>query len=115
MKWHRPEVVAAYLDKVMLVTRLREVRALQGFSRILPAERARDPGTLASPSDPGWRPAIEVRGEGIFLVLGDSRLADLGAGSERCYARPPARPPLRSSAQLGGARSPTGRSRRGSS
>jgi hypothetical protein len=61
------------ISKVMLVTRLREVRALQGFSRILP------PGgsdTLAPlfMTDPGWRPAIEVRGEGLFLVLDEARI-----------------------------------------
>jgi hypothetical protein len=57
------------IAKVMLVTRLREVRALQGFSRILPPSG--DIRELASifTSDPGWRPAIEVKGEGIFLVL----------------------------------------------
>jgi Domain of unknown function (DUF1998) len=55
--------------KVMLVTRLREVRALQGFSRILPSSGGtRDLAPLFT-NDPGWRPAIEVRGEGIFLVL----------------------------------------------
>ena len=26
--------------------------------------------------DPGWRPAIEVRGEGLFLVLDESRIAE---------------------------------------
>jgi hypothetical protein len=61
------------ISKLMLVTRLREVRALQGFSRILP------PGgsdTLAPlfMTDPGWRPAIEVRGEGLFLVLDEARI-----------------------------------------
>ncbi len=47
----------------MLVTRLREVRALQGFSRILPPG---GPETLAPlfSDDPGWRPAIEVRAKG---------------------------------------------------
>jgi hypothetical protein len=74
---HAAEVPASLkgvISNVMLVTRLREVRALQGFSRILPPG---GPETLASlfTSDPRWRPAIEVKGEGVFLVLDRRRLA----------------------------------------
>jgi hypothetical protein len=62
--------------KVMLVTRLREVRALQGFTRILPPSGGtRDLAPLFT-SDPDWRPAIEVRGEGIFLVLQTESLVE---------------------------------------
>jgi hypothetical protein len=57
----------------MLVTRLREVRALQGFSRILPPAGGDTLAPLFT-SDPRWRPAIEVRGEGLFLVLDEGRL-----------------------------------------
>jgi hypothetical protein len=64
----RTPALSDLISKVMLVTRLREVRALQGFSRILPPG---GPETLAPlfTADPNWRPAIEVRGEGLFLVL----------------------------------------------
>jgi Domain of unknown function (DUF1998) len=63
------------IAKVMLATRLREVRALQGFSRILPPSGGtRDLAPIFT-SDPGWRPAIEVRGEGIFLTLHTDSLA----------------------------------------
>jgi hypothetical protein len=64
----RSPAVADLISKVMLVTRLREVRALQGFSRILPPG---GPETMAPlfTADPNWRPAIEVRGEGLFLLL----------------------------------------------
>ena len=56
----------------MLVKRLREVRALDGFTRMLPPGAAqRDLAPLFT-SDPGWRPAIEVKGEGIFLVLDET-------------------------------------------
>jgi Domain of unknown function (DUF1998) len=65
--------VAQYVGKVMLVTRLREVRALQGFSRILPPEGTETLAPLFT-DDPGWRPAIEVRGEGLFLVLDGPRI-----------------------------------------
>ena len=61
-------------EKVVRVERLREVRALVGFTRI------DSPGDYADPSDippelrgplsrgaPTWVPVSEVRGEGIFL------------------------------------------------
>ena len=69
-----PASLSDVISKVMLVTRLREVRALQGFSRILPPS---GPETLAPlfATDPGWRPAIEVRGEGMFLVLDGARIS----------------------------------------
>ena len=62
-----------WLDRVMAVTRLREVRALQGFTRVLPPSPSDDPARRASlfAVDPGWLPAIEVMGEGVFLKLND--------------------------------------------
>ncbi len=59
-----------WFDRVMLVRRLREVRVLESFTRLLPP----GPGDDARRApifvdDPGWRPAIEVRGEGVFLRL----------------------------------------------
>jgi hypothetical protein len=70
-----PAVLAAAITAVRLVTRLREVRALQGFSRILPPG---GPQTLAPlfGDDPHWRPAIEVKGEGLFLALEGDRLSE---------------------------------------
>lgn len=70
----RSPLLAGVIAKVMLVTRLREVRALQGFSRILPGGGADALAPLFA-SDPRWRPAIEVRGEGLFLVIDENRLA----------------------------------------
>lgn len=62
------------LSQVVLVERLREVRALAGFTRIdSPGEMAEndEEEVLAvspiSRKKPTWIPAIEVRGEGIFL------------------------------------------------
>ena len=59
-----------WLDRVVLVHRLRVVTALDRFSRIQSA--AANAAPLASaPVD--WRPAMEVHGEGIFLrPSGDS-------------------------------------------
>lgn len=64
----------AYFEKVVRVERLREVRALVGFTRI------ESPGDYADPQDipaelraplsrsaPSWVPVSEVRGEGLFL------------------------------------------------
>jgi len=64
--------VAPFFSKIRLVHKLRETRALAGFTRILPPD-----GSLASPRlqplklDPqiDWLPAIKVYGEGIFLEL----------------------------------------------
>jgi hypothetical protein len=61
------------LEKVVLVERLREVRALIGFTRIdSPGEPDENPevgGILAplSRRKPNWVPATDVRGEGIFV------------------------------------------------
>ena len=60
------------LDQVVQVTRLREVKALVGFTRISAPERRelepRNRVALARGPLP-WVPAVEQRGEGIFLQL----------------------------------------------
>jgi len=59
-----------YLHIVTRVARLREVRVLKGFTRIKPPSEE-DNQVLAplsvTPMD--WLPAIEIRGEGIFISL----------------------------------------------
>jgi hypothetical protein len=76
-KLREVEAPASYsklLSRIMLVERLREVRALTGFTRI------ESPGDLSDEPDvapekrgalsrrpPEWVPASEVRGEGVFL------------------------------------------------
>jgi hypothetical protein len=57
------------------VTRLREVRVLRGFTRIYPRGGEED-ATMAPISSRklDWLPAIEVRGEGIFIKLHESAL-----------------------------------------
>lgn len=62
-----------YLERVVLVERMREVRAMIGFTRLdAPGEWGEDPTAAArrmpiSRSKPSWVPAAEVRGEGIFI------------------------------------------------
>ncbi|WP_220182844.1 DUF1998 domain-containing protein [Sphaerisporangium album] len=77
--WRDEQVEAELrIDQVMRVKRLREVRVLQGFSR-LAAPSAENPSRRASlytaENPPDWLPAIEVIGEGVFLRLDTARLA----------------------------------------
>lgn len=67
-----PEVVA----QVSRVGRLREVRALTGFTRILPST-GEDDVAVAPLTDSGrshWLPAVEVLGEGVFVRLDEKIL-----------------------------------------
>ncbi|MBG0814846.1 DUF1998 domain-containing protein [Planomonospora sp. ID82291] len=59
------------IGRTMLVKRLREVRALQSFTRVeMPTALAGDTRRSAmSNTDVGWLPAVEVSGEGVFLTL----------------------------------------------
>ncbi|MFJ9886302.1 DrmB family protein [Streptomyces sp. NPDC091287] len=76
-----PATASAWLDRVVLVHRLREVSALTGFTRIdapewLPQEDV--PSTKAARltrEQPSWVPCAELRGEGVFLALREDRLA----------------------------------------
>lgn len=74
-----PDRLAPYIDKLAKVVRLREVRALKSFSRIYEPATVDDPGraTLCdlSRTPLNWLPAMEVRGEGIFIALNEDRVA----------------------------------------
>lgn len=68
------------LQKVVLVHRLREVQALVGFTRFEAMAPSTD-GELdagvqraALAREPSWFPAIETRGEGIFLHFRNDRI-----------------------------------------
>lgn len=65
------------LDQLQLVTRLREVRALCGFSRILPPRGVDGESSNIVPvgGDERLLPAIEVTGEGLFLRLNAETVA----------------------------------------
>jgi len=73
-----PDDFTKYFEKIVLVEKLREVRALIGFTRIdsprdfdnpfdLPAERR----ARLSRREPTWIPASETRGEGIFFQFSE--------------------------------------------
>lgn len=65
-----------YFEDTVLVERIREVRALLGFTRIESNADFAEPTMLhdgrltrISRETPNWLPATEVRGEGIFLRI----------------------------------------------
>jgi hypothetical protein len=68
-----PDEVADRIDYLARAVRLRELRALKGFTRVNPPAAAEDPAGI--PIAPislqrlRWLPAVEVRGEGIFISL----------------------------------------------
>ncbi|MDQ1677843.1 MAG: hypothetical protein QOC93_2987 [Actinomycetota bacterium] len=60
--------VSDVVAQVMEVSRLREVRALDGFTRVVPPAGANDPRKAAlSARALSWLPAVEVLGEGVFV------------------------------------------------
>lgn len=88
-----PTDYASYFEKIVLVEKLREVRALVGFTRIMsprdfdsaadlpPENRARISRTAAT-----WLPASETRGEGIFFQFSENKLQDW-VGQHKEYDR----------------------------
>ncbi|NVJ05738.1 DUF1998 domain-containing protein [Myxococcus sp. AM001] len=78
-----PADFSAFLSGVVAAKRLREVRALEGFTRIHPPggpfrkiRQRLQPLFHDSNEGIDWRPAVELRGEGIFLFLRDKRLRE---------------------------------------
>lgn len=91
------EILKECIDKIVQVTRLREVRVLEGFSRLSPHEERPDdeedlpgkfslfngdkikPRLVKSDLDKlnrqsRWLPAVEVFGEGVFITLNEAAL-----------------------------------------
>lgn len=72
-----PDFLKPLVSKIVRVSRLREVRVVKGFTRINPPF---DPdGADVAPismESLDWLPAIEVRGEGIFLQLDIEKLGE---------------------------------------
>ncbi|MEX1221777.1 MAG: DUF1998 domain-containing protein [Idiomarina sp.] len=66
--------VRDYFSEVVLIPRLRETRALVGFSRVTPYDG--DPNRLAalSKKELSWLPAVSSNGEGIYLELSEDKL-----------------------------------------
>ena len=72
------DLVGSNFSRVALLDKLRETRAFVGFSRIYTSSAVTqaDRWKLISREQKNWLPAIVVRGEGIFLVFQNSRLAE---------------------------------------
>lgn len=98
-----PPELGAYLDAVVLARRLREVRAHVGFTRVKPPSTSfRNPasrmGRLYGRAL-AWLPAIELRGEGVFLRFsnealdGWETLPNVKARAAQLTARRPGTPP----------------------
>ena len=68
--------LASFVAKVCLVSKLRETRALKGFTRLLPADDPMSPrvAPISKGGSLRWLPASVVYGEGIFIDLDDSTL-----------------------------------------
>lgn len=78
-----PQSYAYVIEKVVLAERLREVRALIGFTRIESPGDYSDLGDFPqeqrvqlSRKAPRWVPTSEVRGEGVFLHFSESAIQD---------------------------------------
>ena len=81
-----PKGYERVIERVVLVERLREVRALIGFSRVEAPGDFGDvpdvPKEVRAPlarKDPVWVPSVEVRGEGVFLQFKESVVASWSA------------------------------------
>jgi len=74
-----PEEATDFIERVVLLERIREVRALRGFARIDPVPDVGDLGEVEAlqagmapvmrGKSHNWYPGVEFRGEGIFLQL----------------------------------------------
>lgn len=65
-----PAALQSAFNRIVRAVRLREVRAIRGFTRIDPPDDPTGPDVASlSVSARDWLPAIEIRGEGIFLAL----------------------------------------------
>lgn len=75
--------------QVSKATRLREVRALHGFSRVSPMPTDTTNPQLAklSAQDPVWLPGTEVLGEGIFVRLREKVVSEWEKTVLACHRR----------------------------
>lgn len=76
-----PEGYSSLIQQVVLVERLREVRAMVGFTRLDAVGELTDPDLSIqidpvplSRQPPTWVPTTEVRGEGIFIQFEEAKI-----------------------------------------
>ncbi len=93
-----PEYLHKYFNKIIRVTRLREVRVLLGFTRVDAPDPDADEQAnivyLTKGKTEKWLPAAEVHGEGIFIEfnrqtidtwLGNDQVKELSDKYAECY------------------------------
>lgn len=71
------EELSTWIESVRRVSRLREVRALRGFTRLTAAEQLPDANLAPlrpEQDEETWLPAVEMLGEGLFISLDPKRL-----------------------------------------
>lgn len=76
-----PSKYCKLIPEILLLKRLREVNALIGYTRVEAPEETDDPDERPPMADlcrgvPGWVPATEVHGEGIFLRFSESQVSN---------------------------------------
>lgn len=73
-----PPLLSGYIDRVVLAVRLREVMALLGFKRINPEYDVDNPDTYntVSRERKDWLPAVELKGEGVFIIFKEGVLVE---------------------------------------
>lgn len=72
-----PPEVADWITTIVRATRLREVRVQRGFTRVYPPAMADDARIARISVHPlSWLPAVENRGEGIFVQLRSDRIRE---------------------------------------
>lgn len=69
-----PELFSDFIKKIILAKRLKEVMVLKGFTRIHPLGENDKSFIKISKTLKNWLPAIELRGEGIFIELNSDKL-----------------------------------------
>lgn len=76
LEWNTPTTFGfeKIINRVVLLHKLREVRAFCGFERISPSDDIVKPESAQQSSS--WLPATEVYGEGIFLQFDQKYLED---------------------------------------
>ena len=72
-----PESLKTFFSGIYRAVRLREVRALTGFTRVKAPESENDPAIAKLRADKiEWLPAIDVHGEGIFIKFQEEHLRE---------------------------------------
>jgi hypothetical protein len=102
-----PDLFSDLVAQVVQVVRLREVIALRGFRRISPEGPPEDPErfTMLGTRPTNWLPAIELKGEGLFIRLDEQavRRWELGVEASGRYRSIGAsnRPLMQASSEIG--------------